>query len=101
MVDLLQEEYTVNELTAVIFQCSATGIPLPMLYWFNGSMPLNGTNPQVSVGFLEEQNFSLPLATQNLTIGNASAEDSGMYSCFAENEVGNDTVDFELIVRSK
>ena len=101
MVGLLQEEYTVNELTAVIFQCSATGIPLPMLYWFNGSMLLDETNPRVSLGLLEEQNFSLPLVTQNLTIGNTSAQDSGMYSCFAQNEVGNDTVDFELVVRSK
>ena len=101
MVSSLQDEYTVDEMRAVIFQCTATGIPLPMLYWFNGSMPLNGTSPRVSLGFLEVQNLSFPVVIQNLTIENTSAEDSGMYSCIAENEVINDTADFELIVRSE
>ncbi len=101
--------YTVNEDDSVTFNCSASGIPAPSINWFrNGSATsINDTRFSISQSQVND-NYKLPdsrgtgfLVTSQLTVSTTQDEDSGQYQCWAENDVGNTTREFELIVQSK
>ncbi len=98
--------YTVNESDSVTFNCSASGIPAPSINWFrNGS----ATDTRFSISQSQvDDNYELSdsrgtgfLVTSQLTISATRDEDSGQYQCRAENDVGNTTSEFELVVQSK
>ena len=96
------------------FVCSASGIPAPTITWFSlvGNMPteLNKTvDSRVSMSDLMiTENYepldgrgTVFLVTSRLTLSRSNDSDSGTYSCQAENEFGNATREFELIVQGK
>ena len=102
--------YIANKTDSIIFECSASGIPVPIISWFwvdqaMSIMLLNGTRsliapPQVN------STYELPggrgtafLVTSTLTIPATQDEDSGQYACQAVNDFGNETREFELIVQ--
>uniref|UniRef100_A0A670YH85 Sidekick cell adhesion molecule 1 n=1 Tax=Pseudonaja textilis TaxID=8673 RepID=A0A670YH85_PSETE len=69
---LLEVEKTVS------IPCQATGIPRPTLAWYKDAVPVSpGVHPRYTV---------LPNGT--LQIQRAQPEDSGIFQCFARNEVG-------------
>ena len=96
------------------FVCSASGIPAPTITWFSlvGNIPsvLNkDVDIRVSMSdLLIDENYE-PLdgrgtvffVTSRLTLSGSNDSDSGTYSCQAENELGNATREFELIVQGK
>ena len=103
--------YTANETNAIIFECSASGIPAPTISWFrvNQSMPTILTNdtrsliapPQVTTYELPGGRGTASLVTSTLTIPATQDEDSGRYACQAVNDFGNETREFELIVQGR
>ena len=86
------------------FMCSASGIPAPTITWFS----LVGNIPSVLNNLLIDENYEpldgrgiVFLVTSELTLSRSNDSDSGTYSCQAENEFGNATREFELIVQGK
>ena len=104
--------YIVNESDSVTFNCSASGIPAPTISWLrvgqNGSATnIDDTRFSISQSQVDD-NYELPdgrgtgfLVTSQLAISITQDEDSGQYQCLAENDVGNTTREFELVVQSK
>lgn len=92
--------YTVNENSLVLFQCSATGVPMPSITWYrNGAILLNETDSRILISSTSGQLPSdIYKVTANLTLSNVKRNDSDYYFCTATNVAGNDTEQFKLIV---
>ncbi len=104
--------FTVNEENPVTFNCSASGIPAPTISWFRvdqSGSTTSITDARFSISPSQvDNNYELSdsrgtgfLVTSQLTVSTTQDEDSGQYQCQAENDVGNITREFELIVQSK
>ncbi len=96
----------VNEENLILINCSASGIPAPVISWFkvgqNGSAAINKSSSQVNNEYqLPEDRGTASLVTSQLTFPSAQDMDSGRYQCQSENSVGNATRQFELLVQSK
>ena len=78
--------------------CETFGYPPPIIVWSR----TNGTlNDRVSVGnsvSVLTENGHLARVSVNLTITNASREDTGVYTCSANNSLGNDSKNVSIIV---
>ena len=104
--------YTVNQTNTIVFECSASGIPAPIISWFrvvqNVSSPLNnGTQSLISPPQVNNT-YELPggrstafLVTSTLTIPATQDEDSGQYACQAVNDFGNETRKWELFIQGE
>ena len=104
--------YIANETDTIIFECSASGIPAPIISWFRinqtmSTMLTNGTRsliapPQVNSAYeLSGGRGTASLVTSTLTIPVTRDEDSGQYACQAGNDFRNESREFELIVQGK
>ena len=106
--------YIVGVTDPVTFVCRARGIPVPIITWNRGGLPLTGTDLMFGMEdlnsriVLEPPSLSLVMtpggnvyeAERNLTISNSMGIDTGTYTCEADNGVQpNDTQDFELFVQ--
>nr|XP_042899314.1 hemicentin-1 isoform X1 [Parasteatoda tepidariorum] len=76
----------VKEHHSIVLECTIAGHPPPRVKWFKDDNLL-----------VEQHNTSI-LMYGKLKISSASAEDVGIYSCKAENEVGSDEKLFNLTV---
>lgn len=70
-------------------ECQALGIPTPRITWYKNSEPL-----QLS----DLMHVRLRQEGRRLEILSAKVTDTGLYECRAENEAGNDQVQYELTV---
>ena len=98
--------YIVNETETVVFECSATGIPVPIITWFRNGMELNSGRfmPQMPTTMSYNRTSdgeTVVRVTRTLVLMNTEDADSGTYICNATNSVGSDDGQFELIVQSK
>ena len=95
-VNSSETDYSVNVTDPVTFECTATGLPPPTLSW-------SGSDSRVTIGDASSQLLTSLVfeVTQNVTIQNTASDDTGNYSCLAENDVGNDTALFEFVVISE
>ena len=104
----------VNQTDSVTFECSATGIPTPLIQWYRGDLLLNGTGPGINsrVNPTTTVNTSLgelSTAISSLTISDTMGGDSWNYTCVATNVLTNYTemterrkvVIIELFVQGK
>lgn len=83
-----KQEVTRQEGLPVQLSCSATGYPHPRITWLKDGRVLR-FNDRISV-------FR---GTTELKIRRANLTDSGVYQCFAENDVGNGQVSWRVKVR--
>ena len=90
---------TVREGSATTITCETFGYPPPTVVW-------SRLNENLSDRVLVSDNVSVPTeygnvtkVSVNLTITNASREDTGEYMCFANNSVGNDTKIINITVQ--
>ena len=74
------------------FTCKATGYPIPNVIWHrvNGSLT---DRVSVSENILTGGGGS----TANLVIRNASREDTGIYTCTANNSIGSDSRSIRIV----
>ena len=87
-VTILPSEVTVKERTTAYLYCSATGNPPPQVSWtrVNGSLPSNRTTV-TSDGLMK--------------IADAGQQDTGKYTCSAQNLLGKDAQAASLLIHSK
>ncbi|ELU11869.1 hypothetical protein CAPTEDRAFT_143957, partial [Capitella teleta] len=61
-----------------IMVCSASGNPEPHITWFKDSIPVDLTDPRLTL-----------LESGTLHIRESNTSDEGLYECMAENELGS------------
>ena len=99
-VNRINDEVLIERNTTTI-TCEAIGYPPPTVQWDR----IDGTlSNRVSVS----DSISVPMVygnvtrvSVNLTITNASREDTGVYMCSANNSVGEDIVNASITVQCK
>ena len=94
-------ETIVRERHTTTVTCEALGYPPPTIVW-------SGTNGTLSDGVSVSDSVSVPTGSGNvtrvsvnLTITNASREDTGVYMCSANNSIGSDNRTGSIIVQCK
>ena len=102
--------YTVNASDPVTFQCTTSGIPPPLITFYNNSgLLLTSTvDPRVTISdpitYIMIGDQTVSTASTSLTINGTRDGDSGNYTCVASNQgaamlLSNQT--FQLVVQCK
>ena len=98
--DSLYDTFVIEGNTTTI-TCEAFGYPPPTVLW-------NRINGILSDGVSVSDSVSIPTGygnvtrvNVNLTITNASREDTGVYTCSANNSIGNDSSNVSITVQCK
>jgi Immunoglobulin I-set domain len=82
-----QKNASIVEKNKVVLQCPARGTPLPKIRWYKNGNPLSGNEIGERV-----------MADGSLQLEHAHANNTGRYTCIAENVAGNVSHTIELIV---
>ena len=78
--------------------CTATGRPFATIQWYKDGIEL--TNGSLTSIYNEQfEGNGLLFTTSILEVCSVGSEDSGTYSCIASNFVGNDSVEFDVLVQ--
>ena len=100
-VSVAMSAYTVNENSTVTFQCTGTGVPVPVITWYRNGTLINDTRFSTSSTTLQDS-MLIYNVTGSLTLTNAYDTDTDTgYSCVASNTAGNATDSFGLTVNCK
>ena len=93
--------YISNENSSVTFECTATGIPAPIITWYRNGVIFNQENDsRVTIAATTDLlDTLLYRVVETLTINTTQDSDSNTYSCRASNDAGIDTAVFQLIVQ--
>ncbi len=85
---------------SVTLSCTAEGLPLPTFIWNKGRNDNIELMFNSSITTLNSKNYSIStsMGVSNFTIAPTSAIDSGIYSCVAMNQLGQDTGSVSLTV---
>ena len=86
----------INERANITLTCEAIGDPMPTLMWSRTENLSNRVSMNNYVVLTEDDSVSV-----NLTIINATREDTGEYVCTANNCVGNDSRSVKIIINCK
>ena len=86
----------INKETSINITCEATGDPMPTLMWSRTSGHLSDRVSMGTTVITEDGSVSV-----NLTIINASREDTGEYVCTANNCVGDDSRIVKITINCK
>ena len=87
-----KQSYTLTENDNIT--CTATGYPVPDIVWEND----DGSSNRLVTGSLKADNGNIPSVSVSLTVRRT---DTGVYSCVANNSVGNDIHTINVIVQCK
>ena len=82
--------------------CEATGIGYltPTIMWNRNDGPLLRDGVSVSdTANLTTGNENVTRVSVNLMITNATRDDTGVYRCFANSSMGNDSTNIEIIIQ--
>ena len=87
-----------NEGDDIMITCEVISIgnPLPTVLWSRSNGILSA---RVSVSSVLTKSGNVSRTSVNLTITNPSREDNGVYRCFANNSVGNDSKNVRITVQ--
>ena len=83
--------------------CTAMGIPLPIVEWSKDGMPIasNGSNISI-VATIQVTDVGQMAVTSTLTITAVGIDDAGSYSCSATNDFGAETrIVAELVIHGE
>ena len=91
----------IQEQNHITITCQALGYPPPIVVWSKTSETLNDrVSVSDTVSFLTG-NGNVTRVSVNLTITNASREDTGVYTCSANNSIGSDERNVTIIIQCK
>ena len=88
-----------NETNPIIFTCQATGEPIPNISWYFNGIRINVSD--ISKYNVSSDPFNGTVVRSSLSIVNAQSLDVGVYTCRAENVIGNDRSSGLLTVNGK
>jgi len=91
----------VTENNTIIITCEVIGYPPPTIVWSRSNGALSdrvSVNNSVSV---PTGNGNVTRVSVNLTITDAFREDTGMYTCSANNSIGSDNRNVNITVQCK
>ena len=91
-------DFLENETNPVTFSCQATGEPIPTIIWYFNSIMINASNTR-KYNISNSTNGSV--ITSVFTILNTQSSDAGNYTCYAENDLGNDQDPGALTINGK
>ena len=100
-MDISNRTSVTNEGNDITVTCKVMSIgdTLPTVMWSRND---GASSDRVSVG----DSVSIPTGignisrtVVNLTIANPSREDTGVYRCFANNSIGNDSKDVRIVIQ--
>ena len=89
----------VKEENTITITCEAFGYPPPIIVWSRPNGILSSrvlVNDSVTV---LTKNGNVTRVSVNLTITNASREDTGVYTCSANNSIGSDNKNVSITVQ--
>ena len=91
----------IREGNTTTITCEALGYPPPTVVWsrINGILS-DGVSVSESVS-VPTENGNVTRVSVNLTITNASREDTGVYTCSANNCIGSDNRNVSITVQCK
>ena len=101
-ISVAMSAYTVNENSTITFQCTGTGVPVPVITWYRNGVLI--TDDRFSRSKTSSLNSSTLIynVTGSLNLTNAYDTDTDTgYSCVASNTAGNATDSFGLTVNCK
>ena len=87
-----------NETNPVTFSCQAIGEPIPSISWYYNGLMINVSNVSE---YRVSSSMDDIVITSYLTIMNAQSYDVGIYTCEAENLIGNDSNSGVLTINGK
>ena len=87
-----------NETNPVTFSCQAIGEPIPSVNWYYNGFIINVSNDSE---YRASSSMDDVVITSYLTIMNAQSNDVGIYTCEAENFIGNDSSSGVLTINGK
>ena len=99
-VSPISDEVVIERNTTMI-TCEAFGYPPPTVVW--GTI-IGALSERVSVSnsiSIPTRNGNITRVSVNLTITNTSREDTGVYTCFANNSIGSDSINTSITVQCK
>ena len=98
---------TVNETEVAVFECTATGIPPPTISWYRNGTELLSGDSRITLSnhaaptLVQGDGGMVYSVSRTLMLANTRDDDSDTYTCVADNIVGNDSQEFELVVQSE
>ena len=90
----------VTPLSTVTFVCAAYGNPFPSITWNKGNAELANDSRITIYEDLVTAN-GVTFSQSILVLCSAEESDTGNYSCFAENIIGNDNANFVFIAATE
>ena len=101
---------TVNETEVALFECTATGIPPPIISWYRGVLELSGESRftlsnHTAPTLVQGDGGMVYNVSRTLMLTDTEDDDSDNYTCRATNMVGSDSMvrmdeqDFELVIQ--
>ena len=87
-----------NETNPVTFSCRATGEPIPSIIWYYNGFMINVSDESE---YRVSSSMNDIFIASYLTIMNAQSYDVGIYTCEAENFIGNDSSSGVLTINGK
>ena len=93
---------TTIEGSSIIVTCEATGTgyPPPTIMWSRNDEVLLSNRVSVSDTVnVTTGNENVTRVSVNLTITNALRDDTGVYRCFANDSIGNDSTDVRIAIQ--
>ena len=92
----LSSDATVRERNTITITCEAFGYPPPTVVW--NRINERTFSDRVSVSDSVSTGYGVSV---NLTIANTSREDTGVYTCSANNSIGSDSSNVSITVQCK
>ena len=89
----------VYEVDSVLFNCKASGVPIPNISWYFNGAPFK--EPNTTKYMITSSSLNQITVSSTLAIMKAEQSDIGTYTCEASNYASSDTSSGKLMINGK
>ena len=93
------DDTMITEGDTATITCEAFGYPPPTIVWNRTNGNLSDRVSVIDTVSVPSGNGNVTIVSVNLTITNASREDTGVYTCSANNSIGSDDRNVSITVQ--